>query len=190
MGRWSQYDTDEERLPEGMKRIGYDADDQVYTFRDTRDGSIWESAPGNRYGQLRRVQEAAPPPYEEEEEEDADSAKLLHGKNGADAGSSWRHDMMPLLNWFLLVGVFLLLIFWSISGSATKGGKQGGADVPGTAITCDEEHGSSRTYSVRAGDICWAIAENHGVSVEALVQENRGLDCDSLRVGATICVPA
>ncbi|KAI0377132.1 hypothetical protein F5Y04DRAFT_191714 [Hypomontagnella monticulosa] len=54
MGRWSYLDEDDYRLPEGMTRIGYDADDQTYTFRDT-DGSIWESAPGNRYGQLSRI---------------------------------------------------------------------------------------------------------------------------------------
>ncbi|KAI1469281.1 uncharacterized protein F4812DRAFT_324467 [Daldinia caldariorum] len=41
MGRWSHLDTDEERLPHGVKRIGYDADDQEYTFFDTSDGSIW-----------------------------------------------------------------------------------------------------------------------------------------------------
>ncbi|KAI2623943.1 hypothetical protein GGS26DRAFT_565242 [Hypomontagnella submonticulosa] len=54
MGRWSYLDGDEDRLPAGMTRIGYDADDQTYTFRDT-DGSIWESAPGNKYGRLSRI---------------------------------------------------------------------------------------------------------------------------------------
>ncbi|KAH8847602.1 hypothetical protein MCOR27_004471 [Pyricularia oryzae] len=84
MGRWSHLDTDEERLPEGMVRIGYDADDETYTFRDERDGSIWESAPGCRYGRLRQISEgtrsnvgqqrprastmpmAPPPPYSDE----------------------------------------------------------------------------------------------------------------------------
>jgi hypothetical protein len=37
-----------------MQRIGYDADSQRYTFRD-QDGSLWESAPGSRYGELRPV---------------------------------------------------------------------------------------------------------------------------------------
>ncbi|KAI1659476.1 hypothetical protein F4813DRAFT_401530 [Daldinia decipiens] len=44
MGRWSHLDTDEERLPHGVKRIGYDADDQEYTFFDTSDGSIWDES--------------------------------------------------------------------------------------------------------------------------------------------------
>jgi len=60
MGRWSYLDTDEERLPEGMTRIGYDADSQTYTYRDA-DGSIWEGASGNRYGQLWKVKAAARP---------------------------------------------------------------------------------------------------------------------------------
>ena len=59
MGRWSHLDSDEERLPEGMTRVGYDADTQVYTYRDS-DGSYWEGAPGCQYGKLRRVSPAAP----------------------------------------------------------------------------------------------------------------------------------
>ena len=55
MGRWSHLDTDEERLPEGMTRIGYDADTQTYTFRDATDGSLWKGAPGCQYGKLFRV---------------------------------------------------------------------------------------------------------------------------------------
>lgn len=54
-------DTDEERLPEGMTRIGYDADTQVYTYRDS-DGSLWEGAPGCRYGRLQRVPRSPPLP--------------------------------------------------------------------------------------------------------------------------------
>ncbi|KAK3339720.1 hypothetical protein B0T25DRAFT_574616 [Lasiosphaeria hispida] len=53
MGRWSQLDSDEARLAEGMTRIAYDADTQVYTHRDS-DGSHWETASGVRYGTLRR----------------------------------------------------------------------------------------------------------------------------------------
>lgn len=56
--KWDYYDTDEERLPEGMIRIGYDADDQVYTYRDA-DGSIWEGAPGCKYGGLTKI--SSPP---------------------------------------------------------------------------------------------------------------------------------
>lgn len=61
MGRWSHLDTDDERLPEGMARVGYDADTQVYTYRDS-DGSYWEGAPGCQYGKLQRVSCAPPLP--------------------------------------------------------------------------------------------------------------------------------
>ncbi|KAK3681656.1 hypothetical protein B0T22DRAFT_299872 [Podospora appendiculata] len=54
MGRWAHLDTDEERLPDGMTRVGYDADTQIYTYRDT-DGSYWEGAPGSQYGRMHRV---------------------------------------------------------------------------------------------------------------------------------------
>lgn len=59
MGRWAYLDTDKERLPEGMTRIGYDADTQVYTFRDAT-GSLWRGAPGCRYGKLFRVEPPSP----------------------------------------------------------------------------------------------------------------------------------
>ena len=61
MGRWSYLDTDEARLPDGMKRVGYDADTQTYTFLDTADGTYWESAPGCVYGKLFRVRDTASP---------------------------------------------------------------------------------------------------------------------------------
>lgn len=59
MGRWTHLDTDGERLPDGMTRVGYDAHTQVYTYRDT-DGSHWEGAPGAQYGKLFRVHSHAP----------------------------------------------------------------------------------------------------------------------------------
>ncbi|KAI1762226.1 carbohydrate-binding module family 50 protein [Hypoxylon sp. FL1150] len=173
MSRWSQYDTDEERLPEGMQRIGYDADTQTYTFHDV-DGSIWESAPGNQYGQLHRISPAAPhhgddateppPPYD-----DDDAAN--------EPATSWRHDMNPLLSWFLLVGLFLLFIFWFIGGTTTK-------RVSPTA--CRDR---DSPYKIRSGDSCWAIAEEHSVALETLLQHNQGLDCDKLAVGGTVCIP-
>lgn len=48
------FDEDDERLPDGMRRVGYDADTQTYTFRDETDGTLWEGEPGSRYGTLRR----------------------------------------------------------------------------------------------------------------------------------------
>ncbi|GAP87772.1 hypothetical protein SAMD00023353_2801120 [Rosellinia necatrix] len=174
MARWSEYDTDEERLPEGMQRIGYDADTQVYTFRDT-EGGLWESAPGNRYGQLRRVGDATLPSYGDEDHS-GPTQPLTYA--GPDEPASWRQEMMPLLNWFLLVGVFLLVVVWFISG-ASKGSKD---------IVRDCGDGAA-PYEIKAGDTCWAIAEARSVSLDLLLESNEGLDCDKLSVGETICIP-
>lgn len=38
-----------------MKRIGYDADTQVYTFRD-HDGKLYKGEPGANYGVLTPVE--------------------------------------------------------------------------------------------------------------------------------------
>lgn len=54
--RFAEYDNDEDNLPQGMTRIGYDADTEVYTFSSS-DGSIWEGSAGSRYGNLTRVRE-------------------------------------------------------------------------------------------------------------------------------------
>jgi hypothetical protein len=50
-------ETDHGRLPEGMKRIGYDHDTERYTYRD-QDGSIWQGEPGSQYGKLSLVLKA------------------------------------------------------------------------------------------------------------------------------------
>ncbi|KAI1360537.1 carbohydrate-binding module family 50 protein [Xylaria arbuscula] len=209
--RWSEFDTDAERLPEGMKRIGYDADSQKYTFRDA-DGSLWESASGNRYGQLRRVATTASATsttttrtstsYSEGDYDydDDDGSKptqpLTHfdqlglyepsqnreslGHREPDHSASWRQEMRPLLNWFLLVGLFLLAIFWFISGGSSKGGGE-------VARSCPDD---ATPYVIKADDTCWAIAEARSVNLDDLLQKNKGLDCDKLSIGETICVPA
>jgi hypothetical protein len=175
MARWSEYDTDEERLPAGMKRIGYDADTQTYTFRDA-EGATWESVPGNQYGQLRRVATALPS-YNEEDDESSPTQPLTYaGLGGSNPQASWRQEMMPLLNWFLLIGLFLLLILWFISGSSSKS----------SIRSCGDE---ATPYKIKAGDTCWAIAEAKSISVDVLLQENEDLDCDKLGVGDTVCVP-
>lgn len=53
MTSWSK-DEDKHRLPEGMLRVGYDADTSRYHFKDKKDGSIWEGPEGSKYGKLRR----------------------------------------------------------------------------------------------------------------------------------------
>ena len=185
MGRWSHYDTDEERLPEGMQRIGYDADEQIYTYRDA-DGSIWESAPGNQYGRLTRV--SGPPTSKPADNDDDDlpqyseHAPLTYDESGLPGNqyrkASWRREMMPLLNFLVIVGLFLVGVFWFVSGFGDRGRE---------VRVCDEDRSVPR--EIVKGDTCWSIAEDSHISLEHLLEENEDLDCDKLAVGATVCVP-
>ncbi|PBK85370.1 hypothetical protein ARMGADRAFT_1169644 [Armillaria gallica] len=54
MPRSSQHAEDSSRLPEGFRRIGYDADTMRYTFTD-KQGKLYRSAPGEEYGTLTPV---------------------------------------------------------------------------------------------------------------------------------------
>lgn len=42
---------DEYRLPEGMKRVGYDADSGRYYFKD-REGKVYEGAEGAEFSEM------------------------------------------------------------------------------------------------------------------------------------------
>jgi hypothetical protein len=164
MSRFSYYDTDEERLPEGMTRVGYDADTQVYTYKDEH-GDYWEGAPGSRYGRMTRVG-AAPEPLDDFELQ----AHLAESKK------SWRHELMPLLNFFLLCGLFLVAVFWYLGYTSHSQ----------PAISCAD---GSSPYKIQIGDTCWKISEEHHLSVEKLKQGNPGIDCDKLPIGGIVCVP-
>lgn len=189
MGRYSHYDTDEERLPENMTRIGYDADTQVYTYRDETDGSIWEGAPGSRYGQMHRVSGGPPashdhggdgtnnpPPYSDTHHTGTTYADYVDG-GSSQPHRSWRQENMPLLNFFLIIGLFLLAVFYFMGVSFSGGGT--------TKPMCGE---GQAEYEVRRGDTCWAIAETRGMSVQELTGLNPGVDCDKLGVGSVLCL--
>lgn len=180
MGRWSQYDTDEERLPEGMVRIGYDADDQTYTFRDTSDGSIWESAPGNQYGRLTRISGPSQQASHGFDDDDDDDNEHPPPYTVHEPEVSWRHEMMPLFNFFLIIGLILLGVFWWLSKADSSSPRE--APVTTCGINAD-------VYTIKAGNTCWAISQEKGVSLGALVNENKNINCDRLAVGATMCIP-
>jgi len=59
MGYWSQFEEDSTRLPEGLKRIGYDADTATYTYEDS-DGNRYEGAPSCEYGVLTEIGSSSP----------------------------------------------------------------------------------------------------------------------------------
>lgn len=78
-----------------MQRIGYDADTQVYNYRDA-DGTYWEGEEGSQYGQLHRAGHASVP------------------TPGISARQRYQ-DLRYLLPFFLIIGVVLLLLFRFIS---------------------------------------------------------------------------
>ncbi|KZP07275.1 hypothetical protein FIBSPDRAFT_875674 [Athelia psychrophila] len=61
MGKWSQYDEDSHRLPEGVIRTGYDADTKKYTFHDKATGQRYQSGARQRYGTLEPVDASSTP---------------------------------------------------------------------------------------------------------------------------------
>ncbi|KAJ7087150.1 hypothetical protein C8R44DRAFT_893310 [Mycena epipterygia] len=60
MGRWTQSDEDVDRLPEGVKRTGYDAGSGRYTFCDC-EGNVYMGPPHEEYGALTLVGKNAGP---------------------------------------------------------------------------------------------------------------------------------
>lgn len=86
--------------------------------------------------------------------------------------NAWR-QLFPFL---LIVLAFLLLVFRLVSPTVLKRG-----------VSLCPEH--SRSYLVKSGDTCWAIARAYGTSVEQLRAVNTGVDCALLRPGQKLCVP-
>ncbi|KAF5020659.1 hypothetical protein F66182_7315 [Fusarium sp. NRRL 66182] len=170
MSRFSRYDTDEERLPEGMERVGYDADSQVYTFRDA-DGSYWESAPGNQYGHLTKVGESYP--------DAQDTEPFLVSDQQRRPSMSWYTEMRPFLNFLMLVVLSLVLLFWFLRRGSPAEELEPIPDCPKGTVA----------YAVKQGDTCWDIAKKNGLSLEELLGKNAGLNCDALRANDRVCVP-
>ncbi|KAJ7292553.1 hypothetical protein C8J57DRAFT_1266307 [Mycena rebaudengoi] len=168
MGRWTQYDEDEHRLPAGMERIGYDADTGRYTFRGG-DGSVWQGAQGAQFSEMTRVSGGASSSHYAEDVEDVEAApqradgyqalatdpvKQSPHKYHLNAGA-----YRTLFPFFLLIGVFLPPL-------------------------------DTTSYLVEPGDTCWAISQGAGCSVEDLQKLNAKLNCDSLVPGSTLCLPS
>lgn len=152
-----------------MQRIGYDADTQTYTFRDAN-GTIYESEPGNRYGELWP---AGRGPQR--------SAQQVQQHN-AQIQKSNRESIKMILPFALLVLVFLLLVFRFLGGAGAH------ADL-GAQAKCAQ--GDSSIQVVKK-DTCYEIAKAHGLGVDELLglEGNEDVDCDHLMIGQKICVPA
>jgi hypothetical protein len=172
---------DEYRLPEGVKRIGYDADTQRYTFCD-KEGNLFESAPGSRYGELRPAGQVVPQATHYTPPENIEERTQLVEKDN-------RTAVRTMLPFALLVFVFLLLVFKATNGDFGGGPDKMRAD-DGVAQIMDCHDGSSQ-IQIEAGDTCWAIAQEHTVGVADLLAlaGNEEVDCDRLSIGQGLCVP-
>lgn len=174
MSRFSRYDTDEGRLPDGMSRVGYDSDTQVYTYQDS-DGSYWESPAGHEYGQLTRV-------GGDTASDNGDMEPFLVSDQSYEQ-TSWRAELMPLLNFGVIVGLCLLLFFWYLHYAASPSKS---TEEPGIEISCSD---NGDPYTITDGDTCWSVAEKLHITTDDILRFNVGLDCQKLQLGSHICVP-
>ncbi|KAJ7827184.1 hypothetical protein B0H13DRAFT_311433 [Mycena leptocephala] len=186
MGRWTQFDEDSTRLPEGMERIGYDSDTGRYYFRDAS-GSVWQGAQGAEFSEMTRVSEGAGantssssyPPDEDVEAAPRRSdgyQALPTDTNGRIIKNLNAGAYRTLFPFFLLIGVVLLLI-WRLILS------------PGLTPPPNPCPAGAASYLVEPGDSCWEISRTHGCSLDDFKNLNKKIDCDRLMPGTTVCLP-
>ncbi|KAF2020471.1 carbohydrate-binding module family 50 protein [Aaosphaeria arxii CBS 175.79] len=170
MGRWANRDSDEERLPEGFKRIGYDADEQVYYFIETHTGDYYKSSPGNRFGVLSPT--SAPPSSV------TDAAYVSD-----DQIKKGHTEAVRLMLPFALLVLCVLFLLFKFVFSSVDAGADGG-----TQIHCAEGYNA---VQIAKGETCWSTGQAYGLGVEELlaIEGNQYIDCDRLQVGQSICVP-
>ncbi|KZT02226.1 carbohydrate-binding module family 50 protein [Laetiporus sulphureus 93-53] len=192
MGRWTQYDEDSYRLPEGMKRVGYDSDTSKYYFRD-RDGTLWEGPEGAEYGEMRQVSDA-PIALDDHDEHAHNEEDLEAAPTRADgyqplavdpdqpphrsSGNTQAYKM--LFPFLLIVAVVLLLVIRLVVYHSRPD-----PDHPDASL-CP---GKSEVAQVNTGDTCWKLAQTSNSTLEELLHVNPGLDCNQLLPGQSICLP-
>ncbi|KAH7371714.1 hypothetical protein BKA66DRAFT_572684 [Pyrenochaeta sp. MPI-SDFR-AT-0127] len=168
MGKYTDMDSDSERLPPGFTRTGYDADTQTYTF-SSPDGRTYQSEPGNRYGELYPLGQR---PRRSEAEIEENNAAV--SRNNTEA-------VRMMLPFALLVFVFLILMFKLVNRPESDQGAQ-------QALDCAE---GSHKIQIHKGDTCWQIGKEYSLGVEELLKlvGNEHVDCEKLSIGQGICVP-
>ncbi|THU97399.1 hypothetical protein K435DRAFT_778071 [Dendrothele bispora CBS 962.96] len=192
MGRWTQYDEDSYRLPEGMERIGYDSDSGRYIFRE-RNGSTWQSEPGTEFGPMTRLSQG--PSSNAHTEDDDDGDVEAHPLSGARSDGYQRLPMdsnpiarrqtvntaafRQLFPFFLIIAVVILLVFrFIVYPNLGSSGSQDPCPNPNTL-----------SHIVEPGESCWVISQANGCSLEELEEMNGKVDCEKLMPGQVLCLP-
>ncbi|KAJ7731201.1 hypothetical protein B0H16DRAFT_1583835 [Mycena metata] len=182
MGRWTQHDEDSTRLPEGMERVGYDSDTGRYYF--SGGGRVWQGAQGAQFSEMTRVDDAgstSSPSHPQDEDVEAgprraDGYQALATDANARYVKSNASAYRTLFPFFLLIGVFLLLVWRLILAPSFAAPKN-----PCPAHTA--------SYLVEPGDSCWEISRTHGCTLDEFKNLNEKIDCDRLLPGSIICLP-
>ncbi|KAF9225218.1 carbohydrate-binding module family 50 protein [Gyrodon lividus] len=200
MGRWTQYDEDDYRLPEGVKRIGYDSDTGRYYFRD-QEGLTYQGPEGSEFGELTQGNHLSvvhrarfqfcltvselPISISSEVDDDNDDLEAAptrgsgyqplavdeHGSRHVLRGGAYR----TLFPFFLIIAVTLLLI-WRLVLLPTRT-----APVPCPSTTI--------SYFIQPGDTCWDIARRHNSTLDKFIIVNPKVTCSNLHPGDRVCVP-
>ncbi|TIB77308.1 hypothetical protein E3Q22_02426 [Wallemia mellicola] len=161
-GRYTYFDSDDYRLPEGMKRVGYDSDTQQYTFRDNEVIILlygyYIGQPGAEYG--GRLTYTGPLTGNERDDDSEFIAPPINAPN-----SPYR----PLLPFFVIVAVILLLLVKFI--------------YSGNTSICPDD---LIEYKISRGDTCWDISQTHSVALDWLQEK---YNCDKLIPGTRMCLP-
>ncbi|PPQ84056.1 hypothetical protein CVT26_013949 [Gymnopilus dilepis] len=198
MGRWTQYDEDEYRLPEGMKRVGYDMDSGRYTYRDSG-GKYYMGGEGARYGEMVQAQarggedlEASPRARNGEDH----TRPMIPPKQIHISRSSYR----TLFPFFLIIAVCLLLI-WRLILSPSLYALNHPSSSSGGLANMNYKKCPEGTVSrwVQPGDTCWELARKEGWTVERFREVNgfttgasangKGGECERLMPGMSVCLP-
>jgi len=184
MGRWSRYDEDDHRLPEGMKRIGYDSDTGRYYFRDS-DGSFWQGPQGGQFGELTKVDEVPETIWSANESGD-DVEASPRGRNDYELVFDDEpvvrntrinvESIRSLFPFFLIIAVVLLLAWRLVVAPSLR--------TP--AKVCPE---GTSVHWIRPGESCWELSRQHGWSLEKFVETNPEVICEPLIPGTSVCLP-
>ncbi|KAK7042234.1 hypothetical protein R3P38DRAFT_310837 [Favolaschia claudopus] len=93
MSRWTQWNEDLTRLPEGVTRIGYDADTARYSFCD-REGNLYLGPPHEEYGFLTLIGKTTPPPSAKDDRPQAFASEKSRPELTLQVPSSTFHDFL------------------------------------------------------------------------------------------------